>query len=184
MDTENIDDHLLIEGCQKKDRKFQEILYRKFAKKMYGICLTYANNRSNAQDILQDGFMKIFMKIDGFNNEGSLEGWVRKIIVNTAIDYFRRTQREYKFVSLEDTEEQQELSNNVMDQVKKEELLGHLHQLPEGARLIFNLYAVEGYTHKEIAQKLEITVGTSKSQLSRAKVLLRKMLNDLNIKLI
>lgn len=184
MDTENIDDHVLIEGCQKKDRKFQELLYRKFARKMYSICVAYSNDRPQAQDTLQDGFMKVFMKIDGFNKEGSLEGWIRKIIVNTAIDHFRKTQREYKFVSFDDAGEQPEVSNNVIDQVNKEELLGYLRKLPEGARLIFNLYAVEGYTHKEIAKKLQITIGTSKSQLSRAKNLLRKMLNDLNINLI
>ena len=144
---------------------------------MYGVCLRYAGNADNAQDILQDGFIKVFRKLDSFRREGSFEGWVRRIFVNTAIEHFRRknylqpvTERE------ESTIESKTLS--ALDGMNEKDILKLVQELSPGYRTVFNLYVVEGYTHKEIASMLDITEGTSKSQLSRAKVILQDMIRQ------
>lgn len=175
---ENYTDKELVEGCLKNDRKFQEMLYRKYARKMYGICLSYTNDRDSAQDILQDGFIKVFKNIKGFGGKGSLEGWIRRIITNTAIDYFRNRARINQLLDFQDDEKDTEISNNVMVNINTENIIQQLQKIPEGARVIFNLYAVEGYSHKEISEKLQISEGTSKSQFQRARQLLQKLLAD------
>jgi len=170
----------ILKGCKKNKRNFQEILYRKYARKMYGICLSYAGDRDLAQDILQESFIKIFNKISAFKSEGSLEGWIRRIITNTAIDHMRSAQRtkNYLSVSKEDTEEF--IKPEGLENLKTQDILEQVSKLPDGARLVFNLYALEGFTHKEIAQKLNITEGTSKSQFNRARKLLMTWLNKLS----
>lgn len=170
----------ILKGCRKSKRVFQEILYRKYAKKMYGICLSYSNEREMAQDILQEAFIKIFNKIKEFRSEGSLEGWIRRIVSNTAIDHLRQKNRIQNYISdkegiIEDVKEaegfERLVTRDILDQVAK---------LPDGARLVFNLYAIEGFTHKEIAQKLDIAEGTSKSQFNRARKLLMSWLNNVS----
>ena len=169
-----ISDTDLIEGCQREDRKMQHELYHRFAPKMYGVCLRYAGSVEEAEDILQEGFIKVFRKIGSFRGEGSFEGWIRRIFVNTAIEHFRRksylqpiTERE------ENTVETQYLS--VLDNLAEKDIINLVQQLSPGYRTVFNMYVVEGYTHKQIAEMLGISEGTSKSQLSRAKQILQDL---------
>lgn len=169
-------DRELVLRCIDGDRKSQEILYRKFASKMYGVCLGYSRKPEEAQDILQDGFIKAFASLHKYEGSGSLEGWIRKIIINTAVDYYRKNLKTLPGV------DEQELNYFAIDaevysKLNNEEIIRLIRQLPEGARIIFNLYAVEGYNHNEIAAMLNISVGTSKSQYSRARSLLQSMLN-------
>ncbi|MBI9054950.1 MAG: RNA polymerase sigma factor [Bacteroidales bacterium] len=170
----------ILKACKKNKREFQEILYRRYAKKMYGICMSYAGIRDVAQDILQESFIKIFKKIKDFNMDGSLEGWVRRIVVNTAIDHLRKEKRSHSFIS-----EEMDFDNNSeaafgYENLKTKDILEQVSKLPDGARIVFNLYAIDGFTHKEIAQKLNISEGTSKSQFSRARKLLMTWLNKLS----
>ena len=172
-------DSELIQGCKNNDRKYQELLYRKFAKKMYGICLSYAKDRSMAQEILQDGFVKVFKKIDTFKEQGPLEGWIRRIITNTALDHLRKKSKLYEFIDDNKEVEEERMDNSILENINADGIFSMIKQLPEGAKAVFNLYAVEGYSHKEIAEKLEITEGTSKSQFKRARSLLKTLLRDL-----
>jgi len=156
------------------DRRMQEELYRRFSPRMYGVCLRYAGNVEEAEDILQEGFIKIFKKLGSFRSEGSFEGWVRRIFVNTAIEHFRRKTYQQPITEQhENTVEGKSLS--VLDNLGEKDILKLVQDLSPGYRTVFNLYVVEGYTHKEIGDMLGISEGTSKSQLSRAKVLLQEM---------
>lgn len=147
---------------------------------MYAICLSYAKDRSSAQDILQDGFVKVFEKIKTYQSEGSLEGWIRRIISNTAVDYYRKKSTLNKFIEFDPEPSDRKGANNISDSLHADEILEQVRKLPDGAQVIFNLYAVEGFSHKEISEKLQISEGTSKSQVNRARTLLQKLLDDLN----
>ena len=168
-------DEELLKGCLKGDRSSQEALYKKYARTMYGICLSYANDSDSAQDMLQDGFVKIFKKIKSYDGQGSFEGWIRRIVTNTAIDYFRRERRLNNYIEYSDSKYVTE-SSSIYQKLNFEEILKYIRKLPDGARVIFDLFAVEGYSHKEIAMKLNISEGTSKSQYNRARSLLQKMI--------
>jgi len=172
----------ILEGCMRNERKYQEILYRKYAPLMYTVCLGYAGNRSAAQDVLQDGFVKVFQNIGKFNKDkpnSTLEGWIRRILVNTAIDLHRKKARLNNLISEnEPLENAHSKDHDVFEKLGMEDIVKQLNRLPDGARLIFNMHALEGYPHKEIAAKLNISEGTSKSQFSRARELLQKMLHD------
>lgn len=164
----------IINGCKEGNRRMQEEMYRRFSPRMYAVCLRYAGNAEEAEDILQEGFIKIFKKLDSFRGDGSFEGWVRRVFVNTAIEHFRRkrylqpvTERE------ENTIEGKSLS--ALDGLAEKDILALIKELSPGYRTVFNMYVVEGYTHKEIGDMLGISEGTSKSQLSRAKVILQDM---------
>lgn len=170
----------ILKGCQRNKRLYQELLYRKYATKMYGICMSYAGDRSLAQDILQESFIKIFNKIKEFKSEGSLEGWMRRIVANTAIDHMRQKQRIQNYITEKDEVNEESTNADGYEILKTQDILEQVSKLPEGARLVFNLYALEGFTHKEIAQKLNITEGTSKSQFNRARKLLMSWLNKLS----
>ena len=164
----------LIQGCLVGDRRMQEELYRRFSPRMYGVCLRYAGNAEEAQDILQEGFIKVYKKLDSFRGEGSFEGWIRRIFVNTAIEHFRRKIYQQPITEKhETTVEAQYLS--VLDELAEKDILKLIQELSPGYRTVFNLYVVEGYTHKEIGDLLNISEGTSKSQLSRAKVVLQDL---------
>lgn len=165
-------DEKIINGCIHGDRNSQELLYRKFGNKMYSVCLVYANDRDEAKDILQEGFIKVFTSIKKYNGDGSLGGWIRRIIVNTAIDYYRKTLKEQKNEEIENAGNI-EMNFDVLEGMQAKELMELVRKLPEGARLVFNLYVVEGYNHKEIAEMLNINIGTSKSQFARAKSILQ-----------
>lgn len=172
--NQNITDSDLIVGCIEGNRRMQEELYRRFSARMYAVCLRYAGNAEEAEDILQEGFIKIFKKIDSFRSEGSFEGWVRRIFVNTAIEHFRR--KRYLMPVTEKEENTIEGKyTSVLDELAEKDILALVQELSPGYRTVFNMYVVEGYTHKEIADMLGISEGTSKSQLSRAKVILQNM---------
>lgn len=145
---------------------------------MFGVCLGYANNRDDAKDILQDGFVKVFSSLKNYGANGSLEGWIRRIIVNTCIDYYRKTLKEMDYSSIDDVGFL-EASSSALEMIYAKELQALIHNLPDGARIIFNMYVVEGYSHNEIAEMLNVSEGTSKSQFSRAKTLLQKMIGEL-----
>ena len=152
----------------------QEELYRRFSPRMYAVCLRYAGNPEEAEDILQEGFIKIFKKLGSFRSEGSFEGWIRRIFVNTAIEHFRRKRYLQPVTEKEEnTVEGSYLS--VLDNLAERDIMELVQQLSPGYRTVFNMYVVEGYTHKEIGDMLGISEGTSKSQLSRAKVILQQM---------
>src|SRR5687768_7707093 len=164
----------LIEGCIRGDRKMQYELYQRYAPKMYGVCLRYAANAEEAEDILQEGFIKVFRKIGSYRGDGSFEGWIRRIFVNTAIEHFRK--KSY----LQPITEQEESSIegkyvSVLDSLAENDIIKLIQQLSPGYRTVFNMYVIEGYTHKQIADVLKISEGTSKSQLSRAKLILQEL---------
>jgi RNA polymerase sigma-70 factor (ECF subfamily) len=164
----------LIAGCLGGDRKMQHELYQRYAPKMFGVCLRYAGNTEEAEDILQEGFIKVFNKMSSYRGEGSFEGWIRRIFVNTAIEHFR------KKTYLQPITEQEETSIegkylSVLDDLAEKDIVSLVQQLSPGYRTVFNMYVVEGYTHKQIADILGISEGTSKSQLSRAKLILQDL---------
>jgi RNA polymerase sigma-70 factor (ECF subfamily) len=173
MATELYSEERIIEGCRQGKRQFRELLYRQYARKMYGICLSYAGNRPLAQDMLQEAFIKVFKNIGNFKSQGSFEGWIRKIVVNTSIDILRQTGKE-QFIDEEYTDLHISAENDALPNLQLKDLLVYIARLPKGSRMVFNLFAVEGYTHKEIAQELDISEGTSKSQFNRARYLLRE----------
>jgi RNA polymerase sigma-70 factor (ECF subfamily) len=164
----------LIEGCIQGNRKMQYELYQRFSPKMYGVCLRYAANAEEAEDILQEGFIKVFKKMGSYRGDGSFEGWIRRIFVNTAIEHFR------KKAYLQPITEQEENTIegkylNVLENLAEKDIIKLIQQLSPGYRTVFNMYVIEGYTHKQIADILNISEGTSKSQLSRAKLILQDL---------
>jgi RNA polymerase sigma-70 factor (ECF subfamily) len=170
MDTAEINTEIYL----RNDVKSHELIYRHFAPKMYGICLRFAGNEMEADDILQEGFIKVITKIKNFRNEGSFEGWIRRTIINTAINYYRRNLRYAKFYDIDDCEIPVLNDESIFDKLSKEELVQLIQELPNGYRTVFNLNVIEGYTHKEIGQMLNISDNTSKSQLTRARSILQK----------
>lgn len=172
--NEKITEEALITGCINGNRKMQEELYRIFSPKMFAICMRYCSNYQEAEDLLQEGFIKVFGNISRFRNEGSFEGWMKRIFVNTAIEGFRKNH------FLNNMMEVEEMKNDIVQeddfhQLSAADLLRMVQALSPGYRTVFNLYAIEGYNHQEIADMLGISVGTSKSQLARARYILQKM---------
>ncbi len=172
--TRDLVEDTIIRGCLNNDRKEQEQLYRMFANEMYNVCLIYENDRELVKDILQDAFVKVFKNIEQFNRNGSLRGWIRRVVVNTALDHLRSKKNFGTVVDFETLAENQMHSNETGSNYRTKDIIAEVNRLPEGARLVFNLFALEGYSHKEIALKLEISEGTSKSQYSRARQLLQQ----------
>ena len=175
--NQNIAESDLISGCMEGNRRMQEELYKRFSPRMYAVCLRYAGSSEEAEDILQEGFIKIFKKLDSFRGEGSFEGWIRRIFVNTSIEHFRRK----RYLQPVTEKEENTLEGNslsALDGLAEKDILGLVRQLSPGYRTVFNMYVVEGYTHKEIGDMLGISEGTSKSQLSRAKVILQDMVRQ------
>ena len=173
-------DQELIRSSIREDRRSQEQLYRKYADKMYSVCLTYSDGEDDACDILQDGFIKVFSNLHKFKFEGSFEGWVRKIIVNTALEHYRKKKTEREHTTTYQTFIEKAVED-IIDKISASELVQQVNQLPSKAAMVLKLYAIEGYAHKEIAIKLGISVGTSKSQLNRARYLLKESLSKLDV---
>lgn len=173
-----IDFERIIEGCIDEDRKCQQQLYQYFAPKMMGVCMRYSKDQNEAEDILQDAFVKVFTNIHKYQPFGPFEGWVRRIFVNTAIEYYRQ-RKKYVISELEIENEEFEYREDVLDKLAAEEILALMKKMPDGYRVVFNMYAIEGYSHKEIAEQLDISIGTSKSQYSRARTFLQKLLSQL-----
>ncbi len=172
-----VDEANLVKGCKKNNRKSQQALYDHYCKKMFAVCLRYCRKAEDAEDVLQEAFVKVFTKISSFRSESSLYYWIKKIVINTALNYQRSKLYLYPMV---DVNELHYLSEKefTLNNIHYNDLIKLLQSLPDGCRIIFNLYAIEGFQHKEIAEMLSISVGTSKSQYSRAKFLLKeKILN-------
>ncbi|MDX2047330.1 MAG: RNA polymerase sigma factor [Chitinophagaceae bacterium] len=173
----NIGESDLIQGCIEGSRRMQELLYRRFSPKMYAVCLRYAGNTEDAQDILQEGFIKVYKNLHRFRSEGSFEGWLRRIFVNTAIEHYRKSVNVYPVTETQEKSiEDKEWS--AFDKLAAKDLTKLIQELAPGYRAVFNLYVVEGYTHREIGEMMGITEGTSKSQLARAKAMLQNMLTN------
>ena len=173
LSNHNISEADLIQGCLKGDSKIQKELYNRFAPKMYAVCLRYANNAENAQDLLQEGFIKIFRNLNRFRGEGSFEGWIRRIFVNTSIEYYRKKTNVFSITERENLMVE-DGGLNALDKLAEKDIIKLVQELSPGYRTVFNLYTIEGFSHKEIGIMLNISEGTSKSQLARAKGILKK----------
>ncbi len=161
----------LIHNCKKQDVKAQEQLYRLYANKLFAVCLKYSSSYQQAEDNLQDGFMIIFEKIKQYQDKGSFEGWMKRIMINTTLQKYRK-QTVFEIVNEEHLSEPDiEIDE---DEVSVDYLLNIIQELPERYRQVFNLYAMDGFSHKEISEMLQITTGTSKSNLARARIILKE----------
>lgn len=169
-------DEELIRSCLSGDRNAQKGLFDKYTRRMMGICMRYAQSREEAEDMLQEGWIKVFRNLHSFRFEGSAEGWIKRIMVNTCLEILRKNKKMSNQVEIEDVYESVYTEINTADTMSAKELLKLIHKLPAGYRTVFNLFAIEGYSHKEIAAMLSITENTSKSQYSRARMHLQKML--------
>ncbi|MCF8296349.1 MAG: sigma-70 family RNA polymerase sigma factor [Saprospiraceae bacterium] len=176
----NITDDDIIQGCIKGKRSAQHKLYKKYAVLMLGICLRYSKNKSEAEDVLQDGFIKVFSNIKKFRSEGSFEGWIKRIMINTALVNARNNLKHYYHSDINELEQQ--ISNgdeeHIKEAISSKDLMKLIQALPDGYRIVFNLYVFEKFSHKEISESLNISESTSKSQLSRARNLLRKSISE------
>lgn len=162
-----------IQRCLDNDPQAQKELYRRFAPKMFGICLRFTKNKMEAEDVLQEGFIKIFTYLKDYRSEGSLEGWIRRTIINTAINYYKKRIKELSDIQVEQLEISDQDIEGIIDKLSANELLSLIQKLPDGYRMVFNLSVIEGYTHKEVGKMLGISENTSKSQLSRARAVLQ-----------
>ncbi len=169
----------IVQGCKENQAKWQRMLYNLFAQKMMGICMRYCKNEELAKDAMQEGFVKVFNHIQNFKEESKVETWMTRIMINTTLNHLRRDK---KYLFIEDNENvsnyvdsQFDVSADSIQKLSHAELINMLQEIPEGYRIVFNMYAIEGYTHKEIGETLGINEGTSKSQLNRA----RKHLQEL-----
>lgn len=186
-----VSDDQIVNGCKKGKRRAFNQLYLKYAQTMLGICVRYTRNRDEAEDVLQEGFIKIFKKIGSFEGRGSFEGWLKRVMVNTAINYIKSNskylfQEEYDITNINHTKDQIDEVNIIETDVafEPQELLKMVNELPDGYRLVFNMYVFDGLTHQEIADSVGIKVGTSKSQLSKARKYLREQVDQKQQKLV
>lgn len=167
----------LIKGCIDRDPQMQRLLYERFSSKMYGVCLRYADNTEDANDVMQEGFIKVYKNLSKFRGEGSFEGWIRRIFIHTAIEHYRKKVKLFNVSEVtENTVEDDKL--NVLDALAVKDILNIVNELTPGYKAVFNMHVIEGYSHKEIAKILGITEGTSKSQLARAKGVLKKIIDS------
>jgi RNA polymerase sigma-70 factor (ECF subfamily) len=170
----------IIDGCIRHNRKAQQALWKQYSGYLLGVCMRYATDRPEAEDMLQEAFLKIYFNLEEYTGTGSLRGWLRKVAVNTAITYYHRNLRYKHHVDI-DEYVSTETGNEGFEEdfLNAEDLYRVLGELPPGYRMVFNLYTIDGYKHHEIAEMLGIDVNTSKSQYSRAKAVLRKKLDQL-----
>lgn len=168
----------IVEECVSGNVRAQETLYRMLAPKMFGVCLRYAKDTTEAEDNLQEGFIKVFTYLKNFRHEGSLEGWVRKIMVNVSLEKFRKQHMIYPVDDL-NVFETKNYSNDIIEKITADELIELIQELPPRYRMVFNLFVMEGMNHKEISEAMQITEGTSKSNLARAKDILKRKVTEL-----
>jgi len=167
----------LIIACKKQHHKAQKALYEKYAPQMLGLCRRYVHGEMEAEDVMIRGFMKVFSKISLFEGRGSFEGWMKRIMINEALGYIRKNKAMYLETDIEAADKEPDFAK-LSTELEVKDLLKMINELPSGYRTIFNLYAIEGYSHKEISELLGINENTSKSQLSRARMHLQKKLLD------
>lgn len=175
-----MDEYQLLKDCLAGKRQAQKLLYDKYARKMYGVCIRYASDQSMAEDFLQEGFIRVFSNLKSFKSQGSLEGWVRRIMINNALEMLRKKDILKNALELDSVSVVEEDSEQI-EHVKHDELLKLIKEMPPGFRTIFNLHAVEGFTHKEIGQMMDINEGTSKSQYARARAWIIKKIKEKNL---
>ena len=179
---EKLSDKELVTACLKNNREAQKAFYQRFASKAYGICLRFSQGNNQAEDILQEGFIKVFNNLSKFRFEGSLEGWIKRIVVNVAIDFVKKNVKHFQELNENIDESCDVFVDETISRLSVEDLMRMVQELPDSKRLIFNLYAYEGYSHKEIAEKLGISVMTSKSQYCKAKKMLQEWLTNIKNK--
>lgn len=169
----------MIEGCLRQDRQAQQLLYRQFAGKMYAVCCRYVKDRMQAEDVLVMAFTKIFERLSQYKGDGSFEGWIRRVMVNESLTYLRKHKNMYLETDIEAAafEPDYQKMENVLE---ADDMMKMIEAMPTGYRTVFNMYAIDGYSHEEIAQQLGISENTSKSQLSRARVYLQKKLTEMD----
>ena len=172
-----MDDTSLVNECLKGNSRAQKALFDKFAPKMLSVCLRYMKNPEKAEDALQDGFIKVFTNLLNFNNSGVLEGWIRRIIVNTCLDELKKNKKLLLNISVEEVEYKLESNDFVQEQMMADDLMKLIQNMPEGYRVVFNMFAIEGYAHQEIATQLGISESTSKSQYLRARAYLKNRID-------
>jgi len=170
----------IIRECKRSNPRYQKLLFEQYASKMLGVCSRYFHDKNEAQDALMEGFVKIFSNIDKFRGEGSFEGWIRRIMVNTSLNMHRKNLKHYYHVDLGETQERIEDLNQSYDHLQVKDMLNMIKALAPGYRLVFNLFEIEGYSHREIAEKLSISENTSKSQLRKARFRLQDMISKQN----
>ena len=171
-------DKRTINRCISGDSVAQTLLYNTFAPKMYVICLRYASSVEMAEDILQEGFIKVFSKLHSYSGKGELGGWIRRVIINTALEHLRKYHNpKYHF---SDINQYTDISNeeDILEQLTLQEVLAAIKNLPSSYRVVLNLYAIDGYSHQEIADMLQISVGNSKQRLLRARNMLKKLMME------
>jgi len=176
-------DRELIEGCLKGDAQCEQLLYERFSPKMFALCLRYGRNREEAEDILQDGFIRVFRKLHTFKFEGSFEGWIRRIMVHTALKLLKKSSNKNEFSNLDEVRGEK-VESRAVTNLSEQELMDLINSMPEGYRTVFNLYVIEGYKHNEIAELLDIGESTSRSQLLKARKFLQSALKHLQMMLI
>lgn len=170
----------LIQFCIKGDRKSQKQLFEVYGPKMMSVCLRYAKNKNEAEDIFQEGFIRVFRHIENFSFEGSFEGWIRRIMINTALKYNSKKSLGWNLNTLDDIIQQFDKSEpDVVSMLTEEELLSYISRLPHGYRMVFNLFVIEGYSHKEIGDMMNIEESTSRSQLVKARKMLQYNLRSI-----
>ncbi len=168
-------DEELIEGCRRQNRQAQKRLYEQYSSKFYALCCRYVKDKMEAEDVLITAFTKILDKIDQYTGEGNFEGWMRRVMVNEALSYLRKHKNMYLETTIEAANYEPDY-NKLENQLEADDLMKLIETLPSGYKIVFNMYAIDGYSHKEIAEQLGITESTSKSQLSRARTALQKSL--------
>lgn len=166
----------LIKGCLKQERTSQEALYKLFYGYAMSVCIRYGANDDEAVEILNDGFLKVFQKIDKYNEQLNFKAWLRKVMINTALDHYRKNKKHYQKVAIESIETTLEVRNDVVSTISHQEILKLVQRLSPVYRAVFNLYVIDGYSHDEIATQLNISVGSSKSNLFKARENLKRLL--------
>ena len=184
-----ISEEKIVEGCLAGKRKAYNVLYKRYASKMLGLCMRYSKSFPEAEDVLQEGFIKVFKNIDNFRRQGSLEGWIKRIMINTAIDNYQSNLKYYFHSDIDEIIETKILDGDrikddelQLEKISKEKLMELIQELPDGYRMVFNLFAIEGFSHRKIARMLYISESTSKTQLLKARRRLKKQLKEIYLK--
>jgi RNA polymerase sigma factor (sigma-70 family) len=175
MGTPNYNEAEVVKGCIRQDRHFQKLLYEHYYGSMMAVCLRYANDREEARDVLHEGFMKVFKNINRFKEGTNLGAWIRRIMINTSIDHYRKNAKKPNFVEINHAIHEADV-HDVVSEMGAEEILKLVQKLSPAYRTVFNLYVIEGYSHREVGEALGISEGTSKSNLAKARAKLQKMI--------
>ena len=175
-----MDEESLIAECIKGNQMAQKALFDSFSPKFFALCLRYMNSSYDAEDVLQEGMVKIFTKLPEYKGKGSFEGWMRRIIVNTCLDQIRKNQKLKLDVSIDKEEYKLSMNANILENMSANELIEEIKKMPPGYRVVFNMFAIEGYSHQEIAEKLGVKESTSKSQYLRARAYLKERIEKIN----